>query len=110
MVQLIHVQRSFVVTKYHETKSYEAVRAAFQERYPDRIVLSKRTIQQNVAKYQREGTSLNLNKGRSGRMRTVRTQENRKSEKYFARKTRHCDILLKYHRLSQVNFQPSHQE
>ena len=64
------------MTKYHKTKGYEAIRAAFQERNPDRNVPSKRPVQQNVVKYQREGTSLNLNKGQSGRKRTIRTQEN----------------------------------
>jgi hypothetical protein len=34
------------------------------------------TIWRNVSKYKTEGTSLNLNKGRSGRRRTGRSDEN----------------------------------
>lgn len=65
-----------MVIKYHETKSPNAVIAAFRERFPERNPPTKRTIQTNVSKYAREGTSLNLNKNRSGRRRTVRTAEN----------------------------------
>ena len=36
----------------------------------------KATIQRNVAKYQLNDTSLNFNKGRSGRRATVRAAEN----------------------------------
>lgn len=75
-MQLTTEQRSFVVTKYHETKSYNEVREAFARRFPNRNAPSKKTIYKNVLKYQQNGTSLNLNKGRSGRRVTARTPEN----------------------------------
>ena len=61
-MQLTNEQRAFVVKDYYEFRSFNAVRNAFHERFPDR-------------KYELEGTSHNLNKGRSGRRRTVRTEE-----------------------------------
>jgi len=75
-MQLTTEQRVFAVQIYLERRSFVAVREAFRERFPDRNLPAKSTIQRNVEKYLREGTSLNLNKGRSGRIRTTRTQEN----------------------------------
>ena len=66
----------FVVVKYQETKSYLTVQNLFREQFPDRGPPSKTTIWKNVQKYQEHGTSLNLNKNRSGRRRTVRSEEN----------------------------------
>ena len=74
-MQLTTEQRVFVVRKYHETRSYARVKEAFRERFPERNPPANRTIQQNARKYEEEGTSLNVNKGRSGRRRTVRTLE-----------------------------------
>ena len=76
MVQLTVEQRIFVVTKYHETKSFKVTREAFREAFPDRNPPAKSVIWYNVNKYGTEGTSHNLNKGRSGRPRTVRTRDN----------------------------------
>jgi hypothetical protein len=76
MAQLTAAQRVFVVKKYHETGSYRAVQEQFRLAFPGRNPPAKRTIQQNVRKYNLEGTSLNLNKGRSGRRRTERTDQN----------------------------------
>ena len=75
-MQLTTEQRIFVVTKYHETKSYNEVREAFARRFPNRNAPPKKTIYKNVLKYQQNGTSLNLNKGRSGRRVSVRTPDN----------------------------------
>lgn len=75
-MQLTKEQRVFVVKTFHETKSYVAVREAFGRRFPGRNPPAKRTIQKNVEKYDGNGTSLNLNKGRSGRRRTTRNQLN----------------------------------
>ena len=36
MAQFSDTQRAFMVIKYQETKSYNAVQIAFTERYPDR--------------------------------------------------------------------------
>ena len=58
------------------TGSLQEVANRFGERFPEHPVPVKSTIWKNVRKYQREGTSLNLNKGRSGRRRTARTDDN----------------------------------
>ena len=75
-MQLTIQQRVFVVTKYLETKSYQAVIAAFREAHPERDPPTKMNIYRNVRKYLTEGTSKNVNKGRSGRPRTQRNVEN----------------------------------
>lgn len=76
MVQFTVDQRVLIVSKYLETKSYAAVIEAFTQRFPDRRPPSNMTIHRNVAKYLANGTSLNLNKIRSGRPRSARTPEN----------------------------------
>jgi len=76
MAQLTAEQRVFIVKKYHETRSFRAVQERFRVAFPGRNPPAKSTIQHNVAKYDRDGTSLNVNKGRSGRRRTVRTPPN----------------------------------
>ena len=76
MVQLTIEQRVFVVSTYQETKSYQTVQQRFRQRFPDRNPPTKRSIYQNVLKYTRHGTSLNRNKGHSGRRRTARSEEN----------------------------------
>jgi hypothetical protein len=75
-MQLTVEQRVFVVAKYLETGSYNAVTDAFQQRFPERNPPAKRTIYQNVKKYRNNGTSLNLNRGHSGRRISARTPEN----------------------------------
>ena len=60
------------VRNYHETRSFQAVRDAFRINFPNLNPPSISTIQRNVKKYNEEGTSKNLNKGRSGRVRTTR--------------------------------------
>ena len=76
IMQLTVEQRVFVVKKYHETGSFVTVRQAFQRQFPGVNPPSKSTIFRNVQKYQNEGTSKNLNKERSGRRRTARSQQN----------------------------------
>ena len=49
---------------------------AFRARFPGRNPPVKSTILSNVRKYLNAGTSLNLNKGNSGRRRTTRSAEN----------------------------------
>ena len=71
-MQLTIEQRIFVVKKYHETRSLNEVKTAFQVNFPNRNPPSNSTIQRNVRKYNTEGTSKNLNKDRSGRRRTTR--------------------------------------
>ena len=76
MVQLTTEQRVFVVETYLRTNSYIRVKQAFAERFGDREPPSKSTIDRNVRKYRNHGTSLNRNKGNSGRRRTATSREN----------------------------------
>ena len=76
MVQLTTEQRVFIVLHYTQTQSIAAVQNAFRARFPDRNPPTKRTVMKNVRKYSEAGTSLNLNKGNSGRRRTTRSEEN----------------------------------
>ncbi len=65
-----------MVKTFFETRSVAAVQLAFRDRFPERDPPAKKTIWQNVKKYRENGTSLNLNKGRSGRPRTGRSEDN----------------------------------
>jgi hypothetical protein len=76
MVQLTTEQRVFIVINYTRTQSTTQVRNAFQQRFPDRNPSSQSTILSNVRQYSNAGTSLNLNKGNSGRRRTIQTAQN----------------------------------
>ena len=75
MVQLTIEQRVFVVLHYTKTQSIAAVQNAFLERFPDRNPPCKTTILRNFQKYSNAGTSLNLNKGNSGRRKIFRQLE-----------------------------------
>ncbi|KAF2357615.1 Protein of unknown function DUF4817 [Trinorchestia longiramus] len=75
-MQLTKEQRTFIVEKYFQAKSFQQVIQSFQEHFPERESPTKMTIWRNVTKHRTEGTSLNLNKGRSGRKRTGRSEEN----------------------------------
>lgn len=76
MGQYTKEERVFMVKNYLEIKSPDYVIDAFRNQFPNRNVPSRSTIYRNVTKYSNEGTSLNLNKGRSGSRRTVRNQQN----------------------------------
>jgi len=75
-VQYTIEQRTFMVEKYIETKTIDAVKSAFQVAFSDRDLPVKFTILYNVKKFQNNGTSHNFNAHNSGRRRTVRTPEN----------------------------------
>ncbi|KAF2363424.1 Protein of unknown function DUF4817 [Trinorchestia longiramus] len=75
-MQLTKEQRTFIVEKYFQAKSFRQVIQSFQEHFPERQSPTKMTIWRNVTRYRPEGTSLNLNNGRSGRKRTGRSEEN----------------------------------
>ena len=66
-MQLVTEQLVFV--------GYLEVKEVFRRRFPEKDSPTNKTILKNVKKYKKEGTSLNINKGRSGRRRTVRTKE-----------------------------------
>ena len=69
--QLTRPQRILIVELYHQTHSYQEVQREFHQRFPDRDIPSKSTISRNVKKLKENGTVLNLNPYRSGRVRTV---------------------------------------
>ena len=69
-------QRIFVVTNYLRTRSSKDVQQLFEQLCCDRVSETKMTIWKNIKKYKTEGSSLNLNKDRSGSRRTDRTPEN----------------------------------
>ena len=75
-MQLTKQQRIFIVTDWFESKSLSQVAQDFSEKFPESNVPNKTTIWKNVRKYREEGTSLNLNRGRSGRKKTARSDAN----------------------------------
>ncbi|KAF2346850.1 Protein of unknown function DUF4817 [Trinorchestia longiramus] len=75
-MQLTKEQRTFIIEKYFQAKSFQQVIQSFQKHFPERQSPTKMTIWRNVTRYRTEGTSLNLNKGRSGRKRTGQSEEN----------------------------------
>ena len=66
----------FVVTNFIRMQNVREVQDAFRLRFPDRNPPLRNTIVDNVTNYQNTGTSLNRNKGKSGRRRTGRSEEN----------------------------------
>ena len=91
-MQLTTEQRVFVVTEWLRTGSLQQVSEAFGQRFPDRAIPAKSTLWKNIRKYQREGTSLNLNKGRSGRRRTARTDENIRAVRELLQRDPHVSV------------------
>ncbi|KAF2363883.1 Protein of unknown function DUF4817 [Trinorchestia longiramus] len=75
-MQLTKEQRTFIVEKYFQAKIFQQVIQSFQEHFPEKQSPTKMIIWRNVTRYKTEGTSLNLNKGRSGRKRMGRSEEN----------------------------------
>ena len=65
-----------MVTEFHQTQSPSAVLRGFHLEFPRARSPMRATIYKNVCKYQDTGTSHNVNKGRSGRPRTAKTQQN----------------------------------
>lgn len=76
MVQLTTEQRIFVVKTFQETKRLQATPDAFRQRFRGREPPGKKTIWANVKNYQAHGTSLNRNRGHSGRPRRARSAAN----------------------------------
>ena len=75
-MELTKEKRIFITKSYYEMKSYTQIQTEFRILFPERLPPNKTTSQKIVKKYERDGTSLNMNKGRSGRRVTTRTQEN----------------------------------
>ena len=74
-MQLTKENRIFITKSYYETKNYIQIQTQFSILFPERLPPNKTTSQKIVKKYERDGTSLNMNKGRSGKRVTTRTQE-----------------------------------
>ena len=75
-LQFTPQQRAFLVTEYHRHRNIGTALQRFQEEFPDVRYPSRKTVTRNVQKFSLHGTSHNLNKGRSGRRRSARTEEN----------------------------------
>ena len=103
-MQLTKEQRVFVVQTYNKIKSIKQVQVLFAERFPDRRSPSKPAIWKNVRKYQEEGTSLNLNRGRSGRRITVRTQGNIENVRIILQQNANVSIRKNNSQLSRSTF------
>ena len=65
-----------MVTNYTLTQSVTEVQNRFRVEFPSRNPPCKKTIKKNVRKYQNTGTSVNRNKGYSGRQKTGRSEAN----------------------------------
>ena len=76
MPKLTIPERTFIVEKYFETKSVVAVLRQFQIAFPGRNPPSSSSVWRNVNQCRLYGTSLNRNKGNSGRRKTGRSEEN----------------------------------
>ena len=79
MVQLTVEQRTFLVKNFFETGSLEVTRQRFVECFPVQRLPALKTIWANVRKFSAHGTTLNRNKGNSGRHRTGRLEANIKA-------------------------------
>ncbi|KAF2368920.1 Protein of unknown function DUF4817 [Trinorchestia longiramus] len=75
-MQLTKEQRTFIVEKYFQVKTFQQIIQSFQEHFRERQSPTKMIIWRNVTKYKTEGTSLDLNKSRSGWKRTGLSEEN----------------------------------
>ena len=76
MVQLTVEQRTFIIITFFQTRSLQRTRESFRGRFPDRQPPALKTIWANVRKFSQHGTTLNRNKGNSGRSRTGRSEAN----------------------------------
>ena len=76
MVQLTQDQRIWVCIEMARLGNAKAVQRSWLNRWPGINAPTARTIRQNFKKYSDHGTSLNRNRGNSGRPRTARSVEN----------------------------------
>ncbi|KAF2369146.1 Protein of unknown function DUF4817 [Trinorchestia longiramus] len=75
-MQLTNEQRIFINNVYAERKSLKEVQNEFEQRFPERSSPTKKTVWKTVNKFRTHGTVSNLNKENSGRLKTLRTNEN----------------------------------
>ena len=76
MPRLTKDQRVWVCLEYARVNNAFEVRRRWPNNWPGIQPPSDRTISATFNKFVQEGTCLNMNKGRSGRRRTARTQQN----------------------------------
>ena len=76
MVQLTQDQRIWVCIEMARLGNAKAVQRSWLNRWPGINAPTARMIRQNFKKYSDHGTSLNRNRGNSGRPRTARSVEN----------------------------------
>ncbi|KAF2364813.1 Protein of unknown function DUF4817 [Trinorchestia longiramus] len=70
-MQLTNEQHIFINNVYAERKSLKEVQNEFEQRFPERSSPTKKTVWKTVNKFRTHGTISNLNKGISGRLKTV---------------------------------------
>lgn len=105
MVQFTTAERVFMVEQFNQTNSIAQTRINYQVQFPNGRVPSRKAIRSNVVKYHQHGTSLNRNKGNSGRPRTVRTARNiRDVERNIAQDPRVSSRRNNVPQLSQSSF------
>ena len=75
-MQLTMEQRIFIVKLYYKMKSYNQNQTHFRILFWEHLLPSRTTIWKNVKRYERDSTSLKMNKGRSRRRITTKTKEN----------------------------------
>ncbi len=75
-MQLTKDQRIFIVTSYNTNKCIHRVREEFKIMFPERALPTRLTIRRTIRKFNTKATLLNLNKGNSGRLKTIRNEEN----------------------------------
>lgn len=76
MPQLSIIQRTKVIEFWHQTKSVVKVQREYRRFFNTAHAPNPRTIRRTVDKFSTVGTVCNVNKGRSGRRRTARSEEN----------------------------------
>ena len=78
MPQLTIEQRGFLVETFIRTESIGQTLKAFEEKFVDRKPPTRANVRHLIIKFKKDGTVWNLNKNRSGRKRTARTDEKRR--------------------------------
>ena len=76
MVQFTTQERIWICIQMKRLQNAAAVQRLWRRQWPGIVPPHPTTIRRNFRKYQAHGTSLNMNKGRSGRRKTARTTVN----------------------------------
>ena len=76
MVQLTTQKRIWICIQIARLQNAAIVQHIWRQQWPGIVPPDPTTIRRNFRKYQAHGTSLNMNKGRSGRRKTARRAVN----------------------------------